>query len=41
MPSEEPMLVVLGELVVDMLPVPGASAGAEGTAPQFVARPGE
>ena len=34
------MLVVLGELVVDMLPVPGADAGPEGTAPQFVARPG-
>jgi fructokinase len=34
------MLVVLGELVVDMLPVPDAPAGAEGTAPQFVARPG-
>jgi fructokinase len=34
------MLVVLGELVVDMLPVPGAPAGPEGTAPQFVARPG-
>ena len=34
------MLVVLGELVVDMLPVPDAPAGAEGTAPHFVARPG-
>ena len=34
------MLCVLGELVVDMLPVAGASAGPEGTAPQFVARPG-
>ncbi|SDH10366.1 carbohydrate kinase family protein [Klenkia brasiliensis] len=34
------MLTVLGELVVDLIPVPGADAGAEGTAPQFVARPG-
>ena len=34
------MLCVLGELVVDMLPVPTAGAGPEGTAPQFVARPG-
>ena len=34
------MLCVLGELVVDMLPVPSAGAGPEGTAPQFVARPG-
>src|SRR4051812_47474123 len=34
------MLVVLGELVVDMLPVPDAPAGTDGTAPQFVARPG-
>jgi fructokinase len=31
---------MLGELVVDMLPVPTADAGPEGTAPQFVARPG-
>ena len=36
----DPMLCVLGELVVDMLPVPTAGAGPEGTAPQFVARPG-
>jgi fructokinase len=36
----EPVLTVLGELVVDMLPVPGADAGPEGTAPQYVARPG-
>jgi fructokinase len=36
----DPMLCVLGELVVDMLPVPAAGAGPEGTAPQFVARPG-
>src|SRR5688500_10227338 len=34
------MLCVLGELVVDMLPVPSAGAGPGGTAPQFVARPG-
>lgn len=34
------MLTVLGELVVDLIPVPGADPGAEGTAPQFVARPG-
>jgi fructokinase len=34
------MLSVLGELVVDMLPVPSAGAGPEGTAPQYVARPG-
>lgn len=35
-----PKLCVLGELVVDLLPVPGAGAGPEGTAPQYVARPG-
>ena len=40
MPSADPVLVVLGELVVDLLPVPGAPAGAQGTAPQYVARPG-
>ena len=40
MPSAEPVLVVLGELVVDLLPVPGAPAGPQGTAPQYVARPG-
>jgi fructokinase len=34
------MLCVLGELVVDLLPVPSAGAGPEGTAPQYVARPG-
>jgi fructokinase len=34
------MLSVLGELVVDLLPVPAADAGPEGTAPQYVARPG-
>jgi fructokinase len=36
----EPVLSVLGELVVDLLPVPGAGAGFDGTAPQYVARPG-
>jgi fructokinase len=34
------MLSVLGELVVDLIPVAGAGAGPEGTAPQYVARPG-
>jgi fructokinase len=34
------MLSVLGELVVDLLPVPEAGAGPQGTAPQYVARPG-
>lgn len=34
----DPMLCVLGELVVDMLPVP--TSDPETTAPQFVARPG-
>jgi fructokinase len=38
--SGDPMLSVLGELVVDLLPVPEAGAGPEGTAPQYVARPG-
>lgn len=40
MRSGDPMLSVLGELVVDLLPVPGADAGPEGTAPSYVARPG-
>ncbi len=40
MPSADPVLVVLGELVVDLLPVAGAPAGPEGTAPHYVARPG-
>ncbi len=40
MSSPDPTLVVLGELVVDLLPVPGAPAGSEGTSPQYVARPG-
>jgi fructokinase len=39
-PSDEPTLSVLGELVVDLLPLPDAGAGPEGTAPQYVARPG-
>src|SRR3954467_13621572 len=39
-PGGDPMLSVLGELVVDLLPVPGAGAGPEGTSPQYVARPG-
>jgi fructokinase len=34
------MLCVVGELVVDLLPVPEAGAGRQGTAPQYVARPG-
>jgi fructokinase len=34
------VLCVLGELVVDLLPVAGADAGPEGTAPHYVARPG-
>jgi fructokinase len=36
----DPVLCVLGELVVDLLPVPGADVGPEGTAPHYVARPG-
>jgi fructokinase len=40
MSADGPVLSVLGELVVDLLPVPGADAGPEGTAPQYVARPG-
>ncbi len=39
-PASIPTLCVLGELVVDMLPVPEAGSGPEGTAPQYVARPG-
>ncbi len=34
------MLTVLGELIVDLIPVPAADAGTGGTAPHFVARPG-
>jgi fructokinase len=40
MTGDGPVLSVLGELVIDMLPVPSAGAGPQGTAPQFVARPG-
>ncbi|TFV86855.1 PfkB family carbohydrate kinase [Blastococcus sp. CT_GayMR16] len=40
MHSDGQMLSVLGELVVDLIPVPGADAGPEGTAPTYVARPG-
>lgn len=40
MPRADPVLVVLGELVVDLLPVPGVPADPRGTAPQYVARPG-
>ncbi|MCW2634030.1 MAG: Sugar kinase, ribokinase [Blastococcus sp.] len=40
MRSAGPMLSVLGELVVDLIPVPEAGAGPQGTAPQYVARPG-
>jgi fructokinase len=39
-PVSNPTLCVLGELVVDLLPVPEAGAGPQGTAPQYVARPG-
>ncbi|MDP5183448.1 PfkB family carbohydrate kinase [Blastococcus sp. BMG 814] len=38
MPPATPVLCVLGELVVDLLPVPGATDGS--TAPHYVARPG-
>jgi fructokinase len=33
-------LTVLGELVVDLLPDPGADAGPHGTAPRYIAHPG-
>ena len=36
----EPLLSVLGEFAIDLLPVPDADAGPEGTAPHYVARPG-
>jgi fructokinase len=39
-PPSGPILCVLGELVVDLLPVPEADAGPEGTAPHYIARPG-
>ncbi|MGY1822840.1 carbohydrate kinase family protein [Geodermatophilus sp. SYSU D00079] len=40
MSTENRVLSVLGELVVDLLPVPEAGAGPQGTAPHYVARPG-
>ncbi|PRY48782.1 fructokinase [Geodermatophilus tzadiensis] len=40
MATGAPVLTVLGELVVDLLPDPSADAGPEGTAPHYVARPG-
>jgi fructokinase len=36
----QPVLTVLGEFVVDLLPDPTGDAGPEGTAPRYVARPG-
>jgi fructokinase len=35
-----PQLTVVGELVVDLIPVPSADDGPDGTAPHYVARPG-
>ncbi|SDX51422.1 fructokinase [Geodermatophilus africanus] len=40
MTSDRPVLSVLGELVVDLLPDAQAGAGPHGTAPHYVARPG-
>src|SRR4051812_10221507 len=40
MPQGNPVLSVLGEFVVDLLPDPSADAGPEGTAPHYIARPG-
>src|SRR3954469_18134139 len=40
MPQGNPVLSVLGEFVVDLLPDPSADSGPEGTAPHYVARPG-
>src|SRR4051794_41981445 len=40
MPRGTPVLSVLGEFVVDLLPDLGTDAGPEGTAPHYVARPG-
>ncbi|SFP92290.1 fructokinase [Geodermatophilus dictyosporus] len=40
MATGAPVLTVLGELVVDLLPDASADAGPEGTAPRYVARPG-
>jgi fructokinase len=38
--SDRPVLSVLGELVVDLLPDAAAGAGPRGTTPHYVARPG-
>ena len=38
--QQKPVLAVVGELVVDLLPVPASDAGPQGTAPHYVARPG-
>lgn len=40
MPGPPRGLTVVGELVADLIPDAAAGAGAEGTAPHFVARPG-
>src|SRR3954447_18280740 len=40
MSQGKPVLSVLGEFVVDLLPDPSADAGPEGTAPHYIARPG-
>ena len=40
MTSDRPVLSVLGELVVDLLPDAAAGAGPHGTAAHYVARPG-
>src|SRR5919205_3287061 len=40
MPQGFPVLSVLGEFVVDLIPDPTADAGPEGTAPHYIARPG-
>ncbi|MGY1603833.1 carbohydrate kinase family protein [Geodermatophilus sp. SYSU D00815] len=40
MPAGNPVLSVLGEFVVDLIPDPSGDAGPEGTAPRYVARPG-
>src|SRR4051794_22677188 len=40
MPQGIPVLSVLGEFVVDLIPDLAAGAGPEGTAPHYIARPG-
>ena len=40
MPQRAPVLSVLGEFVVDLIPDATAGAGPEGTAPRYIARPG-